>query len=188
MQDSSEKSGQEDLVIWWLRRDLRLNDNRALFHALQSEHPVLPVFIFDKLILDNLQDKKDRRVSFIYDTIEKLDKLLRQNGSSILILNDTPLNAFEKIVQQYSLKAVYTNTDYEPYAIERDKAVKDFLTGRSIGFNSYKDHVIFEKSEILKPDGKPYTVFTPYSRVWKQKYEAEQNLNYPSEKNKAGFQ
>ena len=187
MLDSNEKSKSGEIVIWWLRRDLRLNDNRALFHALKSGYPVLPLFIFDTLILDNLQDKKDLRVSFIYDTIAKLDDLLRQQGSSIRILNDSPINAFKQIVQEYTVNAVYTNADYEPYALERDNAVSNFLQEKSIGFHSYKDHVIFEKSEILKPDGTPYTIYTPYSRVWKQRYEAEKDRNYPSENFRSAF-
>ena len=161
---------KKQVNICWIRRDLRISDNTALHHALKSGLPVLIVFVFDPLILDKLSDKKDKRVNFIYRALENLNKELAPHGSSLYILHDTPLSAFEKLVHDFDVKMVFTNHDYEPYAIDRDRKVSDFLATKNIDFKSFKEQVIFEKSEVMKSDGSPYTVFTPYSRVWKQKY------------------
>lgn len=154
-------------AIFWFRRDLRLHDNAALYHALKSGHPVLPVFIFDKHILDKLSHKADARVAFIHHTITELSKALQGYGSSLSVFHATPLEAFKELAKDYDLAGVYTNHDYEPYAEERDASVKTFLDSKGIGFHTYKDQCIFEKHEVTKDDGKPYTVFTPYSRRWK---------------------
>ena len=159
---------EEAVAIFWFRRDLRLGDNAGLYHALKSGLPVLPVFIFDKEILDKLQDKDDARVTFIYQTIEKLDKELHRHGSSLLVLHDKPEHAWAKLVKDYPVKAVYTNHDYEPNAKERDDVIRESLIKHDIAFNTYKDQVIFEKDEVVKDDGKPYTVYTPYQRKWYQ--------------------
>jgi deoxyribodipyrimidine photo-lyase len=164
---------KQDVSICWFRRDLRLFDNVALYHALKDKYPVLPVFIFDTNILEKLPDKKDKRVFFIYHSLEELNSILKKNGSSLYILHDTPLAAFEKLCDGFSVKAVFANHDYEPYATERDKAVSNFLKDKNIPFHTYKDQVIFERSEVMKPGGQPYTVFTPYSKTWKQKYAEE---------------
>ncbi|MGZ8510418.1 MAG: cryptochrome/photolyase family protein [Chitinophagaceae bacterium] len=164
---------KQDISICWLRRDLRLFDNVALYHALKDKYPVLPVFIFDTKILEKLPDTKDKRVFFIYHSIEELNSILKDNGSALYVLHDTPLLAFEKICDGFSVKAVFTNHDYEPYARERDTAIGNFLKTKNIPFHTYKDQVIFEKSEVMKPDGPPYSIFTPYSKLWKQKYAAE---------------
>ncbi len=155
------------LAIHWFRRDLRLEDNEALYFALKNEESVLPVFIFDKEILNKLEDKNDRRVSFIHHHLNILNHKLIERGSSLLCLYDDPLGAFKKLTTQYKITAVYTNHDYEPLAIDRDEKVKDFLQAKGIIFRTYKDQVIFEKNEVLKEDKTPYTVFTPYMRKWK---------------------
>ena len=147
--------------ICWLRRDLRLNDNTALYHALKSSFPVLPVFIFDTHILHHLSDKKDKRIAFIHQTLEQINTLLNENGASLLVLHDEPMVAFEKICSAFDVREVSTNHDYEPYAIKRDAAIQQFLLQKNIPFNTYKDQVIFERSEVIKSDGTPYTVFTP---------------------------
>jgi len=159
---------ENKVCVFWFRRDLRLFDNNGLFQALKSKHKVLPVFIFDKEILEKLSDKKDKRVSFIYQHLLLIENELKKIGSSISILHDTPLNAFKTICLKYNVSEVYTNRDYEPYAIARDKEVADFLSTMNISFHPSKDQVIFEKDEVLKSDGSPYTIFTPYSRIWKQ--------------------
>lgn len=156
--------------ICWFRRDLRVSDNTALYHALKSDYPVLVVFIFDTQILDKLSDKKDKRVTFIHRALQSLNDTLIENGSSLYILHDTPISAFEKLCDEYDVRGVFVNHDYEPYALSRDAQIKEFADGKSIPFQSYKDQVIFEKSEVMKPDGTPYTVYTPYSKRWKQKY------------------
>lgn len=167
--------------VFWFRRDLRLFDNNGFFQALQSKYEVLPVFIFDKMILDALEDKKDKRVSFIYQTLLNLNEALIKQGSSLFTIYDKPSGAFKTICSVYNVKEVYTNHDYEPYAIERDKDIHDYLQSKNIPFLTFKDQVIFEKSEILKPDGTPYSIFTPYSRIWKKKLEEKKIKTYPSE-------
>lgn len=172
---------KQELTICWLRRDLRLNDNAALYYALKSPYPVLPVFIFDTNILNQLSDKKDKRVNFIYQTLEQINAEVKENSSSLFVLNDTPLAAFEKICKTFDVKEVIANHDYEPYAIERDAKIKDFLAQKDIPFHTYKDQVIFEKSEVMKADGTPYAVYTPYSKIWKKKYLEEKTTIFPSE-------
>jgi deoxyribodipyrimidine photo-lyase len=171
------------VCVFWFRRDLRLFDNHGFFRALKSGKSVLPVFIFDKNILDALPDKNDRRVSFIYDSLVKLNTAFLKNGSSLCVLHDTPLDAFRKLVEEYKFCEVYTNHDYEPYAQQRDKEIEIFLNSHNIKFTSFKDQVVFEKSEVVKSDGSPYTIFTPYSKIWKQKLASENLPVYPSEEN-----
>lgn len=155
--------------VFWFRRDLRLTDNAGLFHALNSGKPVLPIFIFDKNILEKLEDKKDKRVSFIYSTIENLQQTLVHAGSSLNVYYGTPLEVFKKLIDEYEIEKVFTNHDYEPYANKRDIEISTLLKSKNISFHTYKDQVIFEKDEVIKDDGKPYTVFTPYSKKWKAK-------------------
>ncbi|MCG6186425.1 cryptochrome/photolyase family protein [Maribellus maritimus] len=178
---------KEKINIFWFRRDLRLNDNHGLCKALQSELPVLPVFIFDSEILNKLSDKKDARVFFIYAEIQKIKDTLEKNGGSLKIFQMKPLEAFQKLVAEYEISAVYTNKDYEPYAILRDKDVGDFLQKKGIDFYSFKDQVIFDENEILKDDGTPYTIFTPYSKRWKQILGNQEIPEFQSENHVANF-
>ena len=171
-----------EISICWMRRDLRLSDNAALYHALKSEYPVLVLFIFDELILNKLTDKRDKRVNFIHQALVKVNDELMTKGSSLLVLHDDPLSAFAGICEKFNVREVYANHDYEPYATQRDTTIREFLTAGHILFHTYKDQVIFEKSEVMKSDGSPYTVYTPYSRVWKQKFLSVINDNFPSEK------
>ncbi len=159
------------MVLFWFRRDLRLNDNAGLYHALKSAKNVLPLFIFDTNILDDLNDKTDARVSFIHNAISTLHKELQAHQSSILVKIGKPEQVWEDLIKEHQIEAVYTNRDAEPYALERDKIVKELLAKSNIKFHTFKDHVIFEKEEVLKDDGLPYTVFTPYSKKWKRKLE-----------------
>ncbi|MEO5948216.1 MAG: deoxyribodipyrimidine photo-lyase [Chitinophagaceae bacterium] len=155
------------ITIFWFRRDLRLHDNAGLFHALKNELPVLPIFIFDKNILDELEDKSDRRAEFIHEALQDLQKQLLKNGSSLDVRYGTPLEVFKELINEYAVRRVFTNHDYEPYAKERDVAIENLLKESGISFHTFKDQVIFEKDEVFKDDGKPYTIFTPYSRKWK---------------------
>jgi len=155
--------------IFWFRRDLRLADNVGLFNALKSELPVLPVFIFDKNILDKLEDKSDRRVEFIHASLEDMHKELIVVGASMNVFYDAPEKVFEKLLEHYKVDTVFTNHDYEPYAMERDEMIAALLLKHGTYFKTYKDQVVFEKNEVVKDDGKPYTVFTPYSRKWKSR-------------------
>jgi deoxyribodipyrimidine photo-lyase len=168
----------ENLNIFWFRRDLRLDDNHGLYMALQNDNPVLPIFIFDKEILSGIEDKDDARVTFIYNTIKQLKYQLEKLGSSLYVLYDKPMDAFKSLIDVYKIHSVYTNHDYEPYAINRDEKVKDYLSVNNIGFFTFKDQVIFEKKEIVKFDGSPYTVFTPYSKAWKARLQLEIVPNY----------
>ena len=168
--------------IHWFRRDLRLNDNAALYHALKTDKPVLCVFIFDKTILHKLENKYDKRVDFIHQTIIQLKNELEQKGSSLLIKYNTPIAAWKEITDEYDIAEVYTNHDYEPAAMERDKNIQTFLQTKNIALHTYKDQVIFEKSEVVKDDGNPYTVFTPYSKKWKSKLNSFYTKSYPTEK------
>lgn len=173
---------KEEINICWLRRDLRLEDNAAIYHALKAGLPVLLLFIFDKKILDDLNDKKDARVTFIYQTLQAIEKELQLLGSSIVIKYDTPEQAWSDVLSSYTVKGVYTNHDYEPYALERDEALGEYLRSEDISFETYKDQVIFEKDEITKADGKPYTVFTPYFKQWQKKLDDFYLRAYPVKK------
>ena len=173
--------------LFWFRRDLRLDDNAGLYYALKKGLPVLPIFIFDKTILDKLEIKKDGRVEFIHQAILNLNEQLKELGSSIKVFYSSPENVFKELVKEYTISAVYTNHDYEPYADERDTTIRDFLSKHKIEFKSYKDQCVFEKNEVTKDDGKPYTVFTPYSRKWKLRLTDFHVKAYPNKKYFANF-
>ena len=173
---------KQKIVVFWFRRDLRLTDNAGLFHALKSGLPVLPVFIFDTDILEKLSSKSDARVTFIHAELRKINAETEKQGSSLKVLHDKPLDAFRKLTNEFEIAAVYTNNDYEPYAIQRDKEVEAFLKLNGIEFHSFKDHVVFEHNEVVKDDGTPYTVFTPYSRKWKQRLGDSEIPEFPSQK------
>lgn len=166
--------------VFWFRRDLRLDDNAGLYHALKSGLAVVPLFIFDKNILEQLNDRNDKRVIFIHRELERLNNELKAYGSALVVKYDTPLDAWNKILNDYTVEKVFTNHDYEPYAIQRDKEVHELLNARSISFQTFKDQVIFEGGEILKDDGTPYTVFTPYSKKWKAKLTPFYYRSYPT--------
>ncbi len=164
------------IAIFWFRRDLRFQDNVGLFAALESSLSVLPIFIFDPEILDKLP-KKDPRVSFIYDQLQRMRSQLQEDyGSSLAIYHGRPKDIFHKLVQEHEVKHVYTNRDYEPYALNRDNEIKGFLSENNINFSTYKDQVIFEKDEIVKSDGDPYLVYTPYKNKWLSKFNNDEHL------------
>lgn len=172
---------KDKITVFWFRRDLRLCDNHGLFEALQTSKKVLPIFIFDTEILSKLEDKEDKRVDFILQAITILNQYLKKSGKSIKIFHGTPLDIFAEICSKMHVENVFVNEDYEPSAIQRDLKIKQFLAEKNINFISYKDQVHFHKDEILKSDGSPYTVYTPYSKQWLLKYK-EENLEYfPSE-------
>ncbi|HEA21704.1 MAG TPA: deoxyribodipyrimidine photo-lyase [Pricia antarctica] len=163
--------------LFWFRRDLRLDDNVGFLQALKGDFPVLPIFIFDKEILDSLP-KDDARVSFIYDTLQKMrDELQEAHKSSLAIFHDKPASVFEQLCEEYDIQEVYTNHDYEPYAKKRDQIIEDLLGEKDIKFKTFKDQVIFEKDEVVKGDGDPYVVYTPYKNKWKEHFNAEDHLN-----------
>ena len=155
--------------IFWFRRDLRLNDNTALNIALKSGKKTQVIFIFDSKITNELEPN-DPRITFIYRQLNKINKKLNSFGSSLKIYRGDPIIIWQKIIKKSKIDAVYINHDYEPYAIKRDYTLKKILTNENIPFLSFKDQVIFEKNEIIKKDGNPYTVFTPYKNKWIEKF------------------
>ena len=161
----------EELNIFWFRRDLRLEDNTALINALNSELPVQPIFIFDSNIIDEL-NKNDPRINFIHNQLSKLNNRLKQVNSSIQTLKGDTLTVWAKLLRNHNIKKVFFNRDYEPYANERDSEIKALLTQHKIECLDFKDHVIFERNEITKADGKPYIVFTPFKRRWMEKFNS----------------
>lgn len=170
----------QSTTIFWFRRDLRLEDNAALYYALKENSNVLPIFIFDKNILRKLEDKTDARVSFIQNTIANIKATLQAQGSDLEVYYGEPIEVWQQILATYTIANVYTNRDYEGYAIHRDAAIEEMLQAKGIAFCTYKDHVIFEMGEVTKDDGFPYTVFTPYSRKWKAKLNTYYYKPYPT--------
>jgi len=177
----------DSVCVFWFRRDLRLDDNAGLYHALKGGVPVLPLFIFDTNILDELEDKEDRRVEFIVQALAAMNRELHTHHSSLYIYHGTPTDCFKHLLGKYNIQAVYTNHDYEPYARQRDEDIQQLLQANNIGFHSFKDQVIFEKSEVMKDDGLPYNVFTPYSRKWKERLTEFYLKSYPTQKYFGGF-
>jgi deoxyribodipyrimidine photo-lyase len=178
----------KQVSIFWFRRDLRLDDNAGLYHALKSGTPVLPIFIFDTNILDDLAEKKDKRLHFIHHYILELQAQLEKHGSTLYVHHGTPISCFKKLAEEYEITGVFTNHDYEPYATKRDNDIATFLKKKDISFKTFKDQVIFDKDEVVKADGKPYTVFTPYSRTWKAKLNVFYLKPYPTKKYFRHFQ
>lgn len=181
------------ISIFWFRRDLRLRDNAGLYHALKSGTPVLPIFIFDKKILDHLPEE-DARVEFIHNTLTEMNTEFTKMGSSMDIRYGDPSKVWHSIMDDYDIEKVYTNRDYEPYAKKRDQEISELLVSNGISFIDYKDHVLFDNDEVLKADNTPYTVFTPYSKKWREKLDTRGEGKdsyylkaYPNEKYFASF-
>ena len=172
----------DKISIFWFRRDLRLKDNHGLYRALESEKKVLPIFIFDEDILDLLENKSDKRVDFIVQGLQTLNSFLKSKNKGIKIFKGKPLEIYKKLSENYEIEAVYCNEDYEPYAIKRDQEIADFLASKNINFHKFKDQVIFHKDEIVKADKKPYTVYTPYSKLWLNEFQKVDLQGFPSEK------
>ena len=172
----------DKISIFWFRRDLRLKDNHGLYQALESEKKVLPIFIFDEDILDLLENKSDKRVDFIVQALQTLNSFLKSKNKGIKIFKGKPLEIYKKLTENYEIEAVYSNEDYEPYAIKRDQEIADFLASKNIAFHQFKDQVIFHKDEIVKADKKPYTVYTPYSKLWLNEFQKVDLQGFPSEK------
>lgn len=161
-----------EINVFWFRRDLRLEDNTALFHALKSDKKVLPVFIFDKQILSQLNDPSDKRVDYIHQVLTEINDELKKHKSTLITYYGKPLDVFRQLIKDFEIDTVFCNRDYEPQAIERDGEIKELLEKNDIEFSDYKDQVIFEKDDILKSDHTPYTVYTPYSKKWKEKFNS----------------
>lgn len=177
---------KEQIHLFWFRRDLRLQDNCGLYHALNSGKKVLPIFIFDEAILSRLPNN-DARVSFLHQELTNINTQLRELGTNLAVFHGKPLVIFEQLLEKYSVETVFTNHDYEPYALQRDAAIKTLLTSKNIGFKTYKDQVIFERNEIVKKDGTAYKVYTPYSKKWLEAFHHNGIQFFPSEKKLNGL-
>ena len=162
---------KQEVSFFWFRRDLRLDDNVGLFQALQSKYPVIPVFIFDETILERLPNN-DARVGFIHESLANINQKLSEFGSSLLVKKGKPLEVWTHLINEYSIQGVFWNKDYEPSAIQRDLSVDKLLTSNGIQSSAFKDQVIFEEAEIVKVDGLPYTVYTPFKNKWLEKYKS----------------
>tara|TARA_R110000737_G_C14619131_1_gene492636 strand:- start:900 stop:2210 length:1311 start_codon:yes stop_codon:yes gene_type:complete len=164
------------ISIFWFRRDLRLDDNVGFLEALKGDYPVLPIFIFDEEILSKLPED-DARVTFIHDTLQTMrNELQKKHNSSLAMYYGKPMDILKNLTKEYVVMSLYTNRDYEPYAKERDEKVSEFLNENTIEFKTFKDQVIFEKSEIVKGDGDPYVVYTPYKNKWQEQFDVDQDL------------
>ncbi len=162
--------------IFWFRRDLRLHDNVGLHHALTDRHPVMPIFIFDTEILESLPEN-DARVTFIFETLQNMRGALQEKAnSSLAIYHGKTEDLFSKLIAAHKVHTVFTNHDYEPYAKRRDAAIKKLLEKKGVAFKTYKDQVIFEKDEVVKDNGLPYTVYTPYKNKWKEIFDRATHL------------
>ena len=174
------------MVIFWFRRDLRLDDNHALFKALKSGYDVLPIFIFDSNITNKL-NQNDHRLNYINNVLDGLNKRLSENKKKIYIYKGNPIDIISKLIIKLKIKEIYLNKDYEPYARDRDDKIEKLCVANNVSYNSFKDHVIFEEDQIVKKDGTPYVVYTPYSRKWIEKFQSNQLYSYPSELNLGSF-
>ncbi|MDP4218542.1 MAG: deoxyribodipyrimidine photo-lyase [Bacteroidota bacterium] len=166
--------------VFWFRRDLRLEDNAGLYHALRSGSPVLPIFIFDRNILDKLDDKADRRVEFIHTALVEMQAQLVGLGSSLEWFHNDPPGAWRQLLSNFTITGVFANEDYEPYARDRDESVKRLLSENGVVLYLFKDQVIFSKEEVRKDDGQPYTVYTPYRRRWMARWNESRQSSYPT--------
>ena len=160
---------KKKVTIFWFRRDLRLEDNVGLFHSLQCDFPVLPIFIFDTNILKQLNTKKDRRVHYIHQALTKINKKLQKNGASLNTFFGNPDEIFKNLYNKFDIQAIYCNHDYEPESIKRDNDINNFFKSKKIPFKTFKDQVIFEKNEVVKNDGNHYTIYTSYKKKWLEK-------------------
>ena len=172
---------KQKISIFWFRRDLRIEDNHGLYEALKGGFPVLPIFIFDPNILLKLNSTQDARVEFILSALHAIQKRLLDQGSSLKVIHASPQEAYEQLAEQYDIQAIYCNHDYEKYAGIRDGSIQSWAKQRGIEFSTYKDQVIFEKNEVLSGQNTPYTVFTPYSRKWKERLAQNAIQVFPSE-------
>jgi deoxyribodipyrimidine photo-lyase len=176
----------DTISIFWFRRDLRLHDNVALYNALQSEEKILPIFIFDINILEKIP-KNDARISFIHKELNTMNEHLKSFEAGINMFHGNPKEVFQSLIEKYHIVKVFTNHDYEPYAIKRDLEIKELLASKSIEFHTYKDQVIFERNEIVKKDGTAYKVYTPFSRKWIEAFQFKGLEFFPSEENLENF-
>ncbi|PQB04533.1 cryptochrome/photolyase family protein [Aureitalea marina] len=159
-------------ALFWFRRDLRLNDNVGLYHALKGESAVIPIFIFDPDILDELEPQ-DARVTFIHERLDQLSKEIAANGGQLQVFYGKVEEIFRSIFREHAIQAIYSNKDYEPYARQRDAQIAAMAASGDIAFRQFKDQVVFEEDEIVKADGSPYVVYTPYRKKWEERFAVD---------------
>jgi Deoxyribodipyrimidine photolyase len=169
---------KDKVIIFWFRRDLRLDDNAGLARALASGYPVLPVFIFDEDILKMLEDRKDRRVHYIHQALKGINATLEKSGATLNTFYGKPITIYRELVEKFDVQGIYCNRDYEPKAILRDKEIFDFCKSIGIPFKAIKDQVIFDKGDVVKSDGTPYTVYTPYAKKWRERLSPDCYRSY----------
>ncbi|WP_420379239.1 cryptochrome/photolyase family protein [Gilvibacter sp.] len=168
----------EKIAVFWFRRDLRLTDNAGLYAAAEGDLKILPLFIFDENILDELPED-DARVNFIFNSLKRMHDKLRSNDAGFCIRKGNPLDVLKELSEEFNIATIHTNRDYEPYARKRDKAVADWAKEVGIEFHRYKDQVIFEPQEVLKDDGDPYVVYTPFKNKWMEHFKPADHQAYP---------
>lgn len=168
------------VAIHWFRRDLRLHDNHGLFRALADHGEVLPLFIFDTEILNRLESRADRRVQLIHRILSGLGERLAERGGALLIEHGPPLEVWKRLLDRFEITAVTANHDHEPYAQERDSTIGELLSQNGVRLRTFKDISIFERDEVVKMDGAPYTVCTPYIRKWRERFANELAQPFPS--------
>ncbi len=167
----------DPVSIFWFRRDLRLDDNAGLHAALRAGTPVVPLFVFDRHILDVLEDRDDARVTFLHGLVRGLRERFETLGVGMEVHYGSPEKVWRELLERYAVSAAYANEDYEPYAKERDASVAELLRRRGADLHLYKDQVIFAHDEVTKKDGNPYTVFTPYSKVWRDRLSSKMDTD-----------
>lgn len=167
-----------DQALVWFRRDLRLDDQAALYHALRQARRVFCVFVLDTVILDALP-RADRRVQFILQALQGLDAQLRAQGGALIVRHAPAAEEIPRLAAELGVQAVFANHDDEPQALARDATVAQALAAQGRAWHSFKDHVIFERSELLTGAGKPYAVFTPYKNAWLKKVDEFYLRAYP---------
>jgi deoxyribodipyrimidine photo-lyase len=167
--------------IFWFRRDLRFEDNAGLFHALHAGWPVVPLFIFDSVVLTTLESRNDQRVAFIHKAVSQLQIIAERVGSTMDVRYGTPEEVFRQLVVEYNIQGVYTNNEYEPYTRKRDASIHSLLQQYGIPLYTFKDQVVFEKDEVVKPDKSPYFIFTPYAKKWRSQLTPLQYSPFGSE-------
>ena len=152
------------MIIFWFRRDLRLNDNHGLYKALKHGNTVLPIFIYDTNITNKLEEN-DHRLKFISDAITAMNSKLHSTNNKIFTFKGKPSEVLSQLIKKYKIKAVFFNKDYEPYARERDQDIIKMCNEKDVSCHSFKDHVVFEEDEIVKNDGTPYVVSVSYTHL-----------------------
>ena len=177
----NNKINSSTINLFWHRRDLRIEDNSGLFKALTSGQKIQAVFIFDSNILNLLSDKEDARITFIYREISRLKAEYQSLGADLLVLYGDSIELIPQLALEMGAESVFTNRDYEPKAVLRDTRINELLAKHKIKFIGAKDHVIFEKDEITKGDGSPYTIYTPYANKWREKFKDQSYTPFPTE-------